>query len=335
MTTLRHRAELDGLRGVAILIVLASHTHVPGFAYEGGLAGVTLFFVLSGYLITSLLVIEHARDGKVDLRAFYLRRALRLLPALYALLLVVAIGYSFHAWSLPTLGSLPIAVVAVTGYVANWVSISSPLGVLGHTWSLAIEEQFYLLWPVTLLAGLRVLGPRRLAYIAILVAAFVVPWRIIVLEGYNYGRVFNGTDVHADALLLGCAAALLGLRLPSAIGWAATAGTVILGMAWVTGGLGQMAFLPVAAVLSLAAVAGCPAAFGWRPLAYVGRISYGLYLWHFLFVWWGWPFTLSIGVSLAVATASYRWLEQPFLRLKSRFSPADRSGVASASPAAV
>lgn len=82
-------------------------------------------------------------------------------------------------------------------------------------------------------------------------------------------------------------------------------------------------------------MAGCPAAFGWKPLAYVGRISYGLYLWHFLFVWWGWPFPLSIGVSLAVAAASYRWLEQPFLRLKSRFSPAERSGVASPSPASV
>src|SRR5450759_534901 len=143
---MKHRPELDGLRGIAILAVLGAHMGVPGFAAGGGGAGVTLFFVLSGYLITSLLFAEKDRFGRVDLRAFYMRRALRLFPALAAVLVVVVL--------LVVTGSMPqaasegvdyrIVLLGVVGYVANWVAVAGQsIGILGHTWSLAVEEQFY------------------------------------------------------------------------------------------------------------------------------------------------------------------------------------------------
>src|SRR5271157_2250169 len=167
---MKHRPELDGLRGIAILAVLGAHTGVPGFADGGGGAGVTLFFVLSGYLITSLLLAERGRTGRVDLRAFYVRRALRLFPALAAVLLVVA--------GLLAIGAMPATATAntdyrivfagVVAYVANWVAVAGQsIGMLGHCWSLAVEEQFYILWPTLLLAGLR-FGRGRLALAVLL-----------------------------------------------------------------------------------------------------------------------------------------------------------------------
>ncbi len=181
---MHHRPELDGLRGVAILIVLASHTRLAGFAIEGGFAGVTLFFVLSGFLITSLLVAELGSHGRVDLRAFYIRRGLRLLPAMFALLAVVAVGYALNAWPsppAPRIASVPVSLVAVAAYVPNWAAMAIPMGVLGHTWSLGVEEQFYLAWPIALLAGRRLLGPRGLALVALALAVLVTPWRHFLL----------------------------------------------------------------------------------------------------------------------------------------------------------
>ena len=155
---MKHRPELDGLRGIAILAVLAAHTGVPGFADGGGGAGVTLFFVLSGYLITSLLLAERDKNGRVDLRAFYVRRALRLLPALAAVLVVVVVlllaGLAPAAAVADT--NYAIVIAGVVAYVANWVAVAGQsIGMLGHTWSLAVEEQFYIVWPAMLLAGRR------------------------------------------------------------------------------------------------------------------------------------------------------------------------------------
>jgi peptidoglycan/LPS O-acetylase OafA/YrhL len=321
---MRHRPELDGLRGIAVLIVLASHACLAGFAVEGGLAGVTLFFVLSGFLITSLLVAEFGRYRRVDLRAFYLRRGLRLLPAMFALLAVVAVGYALNAWPSQAI-DLPVSLLVVATYVPNWAPFMFHInmGVLGHTWSLGIEEQFYLLWPIALLAGLRLLGARGVGLAALAVAVLVSPWRIFLLVGAEgAGRVFIGTDTHADALLLGCALALLPVRAPSFLGWLGIGGVVVTGAAWASGGMGLLLFLPVATIASVAALAGCPAMLAWRPLAYVGRISYGLYLWHFLLIWWGWPAPLVIAVAIAVSVVSYERLERPFLRLKDRYARA-------------
>jgi peptidoglycan/LPS O-acetylase OafA/YrhL len=157
---------------------------------------------------------------------------------------------------------------------------------------------------------------------ALAIAVLVTPWRTLLLEGGAVDHVFNGTDTHADALLLGCAVALLRIRAPSAIGWVGTGGIVVTGAVWASGGMGMLLFLPVATIASVMALAGCPAMLGWRPLAYVGRISYGLYLWHYLFLWWGWPAPLVIAVSIVGAVVSYERLERPFLRLKDRYARA-------------
>lgn len=319
---MRYRPELDGLRGIAVLVVLAAHAGVPGIRGEGGGgAGVTLFFVLSGFLITSLIVAERERDGRVNLPAFYVRRGLRLLPALFALVFVVIIAYGFGLW----VASPPdgLAIAAVVGYVGNWASVAGlQLGVLAHTWSLAVEEQFYLLWPALLLLGLRLGGRRRTAVAILAISIMVTPWRMILWSDGAFDRVLNGTDTHADALLIGCAIALLNVRLPSRIGLLGALAIVGLGIAWRASA--EVYFLPLAAIAAAIAVAGCPEVLGWRPLAYVGRISYGLYLWHYLFIWSGLPWPVVIFISFVTAVVSFQVIERPFLRLKDRLGSPDR-----------
>jgi peptidoglycan/LPS O-acetylase OafA/YrhL len=143
----------------------------------------------------------------------------------------------------------------------------------------------------------------------------------------------------------GAPLALLRVRSPASVGWLGIGGVVVTGTVWASGGIGLLLFLPVATIASVAALAGCPAMLAWRPLAYVGRISYGLYLWHYLLIWWGWPAPLEIAASIAIAVVSYEFLERPFLRLKDRYArvPVDAnppphiavsppSGVTSTSP---
>ena len=323
---MKHRPELDGLRGIAILIVLGAHTGMPGFADGGGGAGVTLFFVLSGYLITGLLLAELTRNGRVDLRAFYIRRALRLFPALAAVLIVVA--------ALALTGLMPqaaregvdyrIVLLGVVGYVANWVAVAGQsIGMLGHCWSLAVEEQFYILWPTLLLAGLR-LGRQRLALIVLLLIFLDTPYRFLLDLNGGFMHVFVGTDTRGDALLFGCVLAILETRWHVAVGWLGLLGVAALAAIWPADpGLGlQILFIPAAAIASTLAVAGCPAILAWRPLAFIGKISYGLYLWHGLVIWWYLPWPVAVPLSIGIACVSYFVLEQLFLRLKDRFGRA-------------
>jgi peptidoglycan/LPS O-acetylase OafA/YrhL len=323
---MKHRPELDGLRGIAILIVLGAHTGVPGFADGGGGAGVTLFFVLSGYLITSLLLAEKARTGRVDLRAFYIRRALRLFPALAAVLVVVAI--------LAVAGLMPqaaregvdyrVVVLGVIFYAVNWVAVAGQsIGMLGHAWSLAVEEQFYILWPTLLLFGLR-FGRTRLVLVILLLAFLDTPYRLLLDLNGGFMHVFVGTDSRGDALLLGCVLALLETRWHVAVGWAGLLGLALVAALWPGDpGLGlQIMFIPAAAIVSTLAVAGCPTILAWRPLAFVGKISYGLYLWHGLVIWWSLPWPVAVPLSIAIACVSYFALERRFLRLMDLFGRA-------------
>jgi peptidoglycan/LPS O-acetylase OafA/YrhL len=178
---------------------------------RGGFLGVDVFFALSGFLITRLMIEEHASTGAIDLRKFYVRRGLRLLPALFTFLgvwgiyLLVTLPPTF--W--PVAGAY-IAVVAF--YVANWAGIWwYRLGIFGHTWSLAIEEQFYLVWPLAILLLLRrVTRPRRAAWILLVIAAVSVMWRLdLALAGASERRIYWATDTHADGLLIGAAIAFL------------------------------------------------------------------------------------------------------------------------------
>ena len=322
--SVRHRPELDGLRGIAILLVLFEHAGVPGFA-TGGTTGVTLFFVLSGYLITSLLLIEIEASGRIDLIAFYMRRALRLLPALYAVLLVVAVFLLLGLWPKEALTGTNYAVVfvSVIFYAANWVWIAGNyLNLLGHTWSLAVEEQFYIIWPVTLFVGLK-LGRRRLALVLILVGLAVTPWREYLVIHGDVAHAMAGLDTHADALLLGCAVALVVPKYSAIVGWLGVVGVLLLATAWQfepNRVFGQLMFVPLVTVAGTVAVAACPAALGWRPLAFIGKISYGLYLWHGIIIWYHAPWPITVAVSLVVAVLSWYVIERPFLALKGRFA---------------
>ena len=310
-----YRPELDGLRGIAIALVIGSHAQIPGFG-GGAAAGVTLFFVLSGYLITSLLVAERDRLGRIDLRAFYVRRALRLLPALYTVTIVVLVGYALGLWAnVPATAS---GIVGMLAYVGNWTAAAGfSSGVLGHTWSLAVEEQFYILWPLALILGLRYADRRIVAVVALAVAVAVLPWRLHVATTTAGYRTFLGTDTNADSLLLGCAIAILQPRLSKLTGLAGIVGLLVVSELW-RSSADTVPMFSLGAVTSALAVAACPTLLAWRPLVYLGRISYGLYLWHHLLIWSGIPWPVVLLGAMAIASVSYRYVERPFLRLKDR-----------------
>jgi peptidoglycan/LPS O-acetylase OafA/YrhL len=333
---LGYRPALDGLRACAVLPVLLFHGGAPGFGW--GWVGVDLFFVLSGYLITRILLQEQAATGRIDLLGFYRRRALRLLPALALLcaaFLVYAavIGVAWHGAR---------EVLVVTFYVGNWTRAFG-LGLpqyLGHTWSLAIEEQFYMLWPllmIALAAGARV--PSALRVVAIMIVA-VAGWRILLhLWGAHPDRLYNGSDTRADALLVGAALALV-LALPARAARLAAlaryawlpAVVVIVALPallpWdhrlmLLGGYSMLAL--AAAIILTAALDDGPSArrLGDPRLVWIGQRSYGLYLWHYpIMLAARTQFQVPEGVTLTLievagaflcATLSYRFIERPLL----------------------
>ncbi|MGZ4618673.1 MAG: acyltransferase family protein, partial [Frankiaceae bacterium] len=212
----RYVPALDGVRALAVLLVLAYHLRLPGL--PGGLLGVGIFFTLSGYLITDLLLAQWDARGRVNLRAFWIHRARRLLPAVFVVLVAVA------AWVLlfdrARLSSLGGEIAAACGYVSNWWVIAqngsyfsrfAPPSPLGHLWSLAIEEQFYLIWPWLLLLGVRVVRNRYLLAGLTLAAAAASALAMAALytPGLDPTRVYDGTDTRAFALLIGAAAAMV------------------------------------------------------------------------------------------------------------------------------
>lgn len=335
--TFEHVAALDGLRALAVAAVLVFHSEL-GFA-DGGFLGVSVFFTLSGFLITTLLVREHHRSGQVALGAFYGRRARRLVPAAYACVAAVLLLTPF--WSVRQRQDLPGDAIASVANVANWrfafagqsyqdlfTGTPSPLA---HFWSLAIEEQCYLLLPLVVAWALRWGGARRLAQVlAVLLAGSLVA----TLLTHDLDLVYNGTHTRAAELLLGALAALVVLhRRPgervlaamSLVGLAAL--TVLVAVSglddrWLYRGgfvlVGVCSAVTVVGLLGshrLARVVGC------RPMVAVGRRSYGVYLYHwpvFLVLttertgWSQWPLlTVRLAVTACVAAASYRWLEMP------------------------
>ncbi|GGP13297.1 acyltransferase [Nonomuraea glycinis] len=313
-----HLAALDGLRGVAILGVLLFHTgHL-----SGGFLGVDLFFALSGYLITDLLLREIAVTGAVSLVAFWGRRIRRLLPALVIMLVVVTLLVRLVGppdLVRTTLSDGPWVQVNLI----NWHLLAESAGywdrfgadrVFGHLWSIAVEEQFYLVWPVLVLVvarwGRRVAG--RVALVAILVSAVSLILMVTLADPADPTRVYTGTDTRAFSLLLGAAIATRPIRdalartvgtrpvhdgLARTVGgWAGgAAGLVVVGMgvawalvdgvdsAWLfTGGL-FLHSLAGALLVGLCVQAPHTAvarALAWQPLRRLGLISYSVYLWH-------------------------------------------------------
>jgi len=342
-----YEPSLDGIRAIAVLFVIAGHLNL---VYAGGL-GVDVFFVLSGYLITALLVSEFSANGRINLKKFYMRRALRILPAVILLLVVlnVLVAIIQPAEQTVTLRSNSLAALF---YIANWLrAFGRDLGIVGHLWSLSIEEQFYLLWPITLLFLLsRRLKTNQILLIIGIAVVLVNFDRIYLYHGIeSFNRIYNGTDTRADALLIGCALGLSGYRiLPGRIFavlgliGAAFVGYVLFRAYPVSANL-QVPFgltvggtlFAVGVVFSLAAVLSNPQNIFAKllripPLVWTGRISYGLYLWHFpvfTFIAGWFPeweparlAALKIAGTFACATLSYYLVERPCLNLKKKFS---------------
>ena len=371
---------MDGLRGIAILMVVFSHvgeTCSPTFLkwvwplalFADWDCGVTIFFVLSGYLITSILLREYDTIGRIDMKAFYMRRILRIFPAFYLFLLFL-IGLDLAgAIHLPAsdflfAGSHLINYSTAIHLAFHWpVETSSDYWFIGHFWTLSMEEQFYWMWPLTLTVLLR---KRWWGVLAVVILALP----LIRLTSYYLcpglrGQLGMMLHTGSDGIFTGCLLAILLARRPPL-------GTKLLLPAWgvalvpvyiclvnpligsvMPRGFGLLAgktLLLVAIVLFLANVL-LQEGPNWyhrflenRVLVFLGRISYSLYLWQQVFLttydktWLG-KFPINLAMAILVGWLSYRFVEQPFIRLKDRFSPAHtkrakpEAGIAVAVPA--
>jgi peptidoglycan/LPS O-acetylase OafA/YrhL len=333
----RHLATLDGWRAVAIVIVVISHARSPLFMRPGwvhdlapfGRLGVDIFFAISGLLICGRLLDEAEQTG-IDLRAFYVRRAFRILPPY--LLYLGALGLLNAAGAVAlTPVDFFVSVVFVRNYLMTGLSLYT-----NHFWSLAVEEHFYLLWP----SALRTIGPRRSIGAALFVCFAVTVWRGILVRSPHLLALFPRTgvlwqtDTRIDALLWGCVAAL--------------------GMRWLAPFLSRWSLTwPILFVLAFAAARHAPLqplvyAIGFSalvlstvlnqrsltsrvlelsPVRWVGRISYSLYIWQTLFFeqesptgvlgWFQRP-PLNVVALIACATASYYFVEKPMIAIGKR-----------------
>lgn len=336
---LGHRPALDAVRGIAVTLVVLAHARVGMGA--GGAVGVTVFFTLSGFLITALLLEERADTGTIHFRAFYARRAYRLLPALVLFLAAMGIASLVgDQSSLPTgrdfLGAL--------FYVGNFTSaIHGHDTVILHTWSLSVEEQFYVAWPlvlVGLLSGGHG-GLRRVVMVAAALSLLAVILRVALYDGgAGAARVTYGTDTRADGLLIGCILAVAahrgvlprwGTRLAT---WLAGVALALLAMlAFVAGPQATLTVPTVASLLTVVlliavVLGGDGGVLMSRPVRWLGRRSYAVYLWHYPAVaaaaWltgWHKPVGLAVAVAFTLAMAHLSWVcvELPFLQRKTRF----------------
>ena len=343
----KHVPELDGLRGIAITSVIIHHQLAP-ISLSGGFLGVDLFFVLSGFLITSLLLAEFAQANRISLRNFYMRRLLRLGPAL-SLYLIATFLVAYSTQSISIVRQLKLIAVAVF-YLTNWrmaLGWDSALDPTAITWSLSIEEQFYLLWPLLLTVCLAVKLRRRFIAggLAIVILGIAVHRYVLLEAGADLTRLYYGSDTRADALLVGCIFGLLNAKMVQLrnktrlLNTAALVSALALGFLSFTshfedlflyrGGFTAIAIL--CGVLIYAA-ANSPAralsaTLRFPPLMWLGHISYGLYLWHWLIVrnvslysLGRWEATAKLGLSIGIAATSFYVFEKPINRLKTRFT---------------
>jgi peptidoglycan/LPS O-acetylase OafA/YrhL len=349
----RSNPSLDGLRGVAVLLVVLAHT-LPGI--QGFTLGVDIFFVLSGFLITRLVIDELSRTGHASLRRFYIRRVFRLFPALFVFLAAVLIWTQLFA---PQAGIAMVHGTVLSGllYVENWHIIAVgqvgstvfPRDPAAHTWSLSVEEQFYLVWPILLILAWKWKGKRAALALAVfgLVAAigdtFGLAW-----FGTTVGRVYFGSDTRAAQLLAGCCVALLAHcrllpRVPRPASAAALAALLVIAVfpfpliyqqtatalcgGLLIAGLSQHELWPLATVRA----------------RWLGQRSYAVYLWHpfigvilFYQLHVGDGLGMLVGVllpSLFVADITYRWVESPLREVGRRL--AARTGTHVVAPAGI
>ena len=348
----RYLPGLDGMRALAVIAVVLFHS--PLAVATGGFLGVEVFFVISGYIITRALLTEREERGRIAIGRFWLRRARRLLPALFLLLAGVAAWSAFFAEG--ELAGLRRDMGAAFFYVTNWdlivtgenyfASWERP-SLLRHLWSLAVEEQFYLIWPLLLIGGLAVLRKRLLLALILAGAALSAGVMAALHEpGGGVSRIYYATDTRASGLLIGAALAFVwsaplavahgrirvaaegaGLAMLGAAGLGALTGFVLLldgDSTFLYRGGFALTGVATAALIVAATHGRSPFArlLGIQPLPWLGLRSYGIYLWH-------WPvmaltrpgvdvpldglalFALQAALTLALAEASYRWVETP------------------------
>jgi len=348
---------LDGVRALAVLGVLLYHGDLTWM--RGGFLGVDVFFVLSGFLITTLITEEFGRSGRIDFKRFYLARGRRLLPALLLMLVVVGMLAAFVYRD--SAASFRADAIASLFYVTNWwyvISDASYFEAIGrpaflqHLWSLAVEEQFYFIWPALAFVLLKWRGRRGVFWVALGGALLSTAWMIFLSVSNGYpteadpSRVYFGADTHVMGLLLGAALAMvwrpgrLSTRLTAGAQAIVTAigALALLTVIWFFWQVGEYSpfmyrggFLVLSAIVCvLIAAASHPGApfgrmIGSQPWRYIGQRSYGLYLWH-------WPifvitrpvldiplegvanFILRFGLTFLVAELSYRYVEIPIRR---------------------
>jgi peptidoglycan/LPS O-acetylase OafA/YrhL len=365
--SLEYRPYLDGLRGIAVLLVFVFHAARPGL--PGGFIGVDIFFVLSGYLITRILLSQHQRSGRIRVADFYARRIRRLMPAVILVVLVVVLREVVWGDILETATRLRDAI-ATLFYVENWNLIyqadqyfeaSLSPSPLRHAWSLSIEEQFYLVWPLVVIVVLWATR-RRLGRSAAIVLGAVALSAVAMAVLYEPGlvtRAYYGTETRVQQPLLGAALAFLVMRFggegksdlrpwvwPAVA--AASLGALLVAARLLTGESefyyrGGSTLVALLAVILVLALERSPSqwisrALGWNPLKQLGRISYGFYLWHWPIIIWlavpeGFDFwerrvvnLAQFGLTLALSIASFILLESPIrdrtIRLGRLTSPA-------------
>lgn len=333
-------AALDGLRAIAVLAVILFHTSSAPLA--GGYLGVDVFFVLSGFLIAGILVDQFGRDARIGLTDFWLRRARRLAPALLVLLLVIAMARLAVPQAEP--GLWRGQILAALTYTTNWFQIATGADYFNqfgeqspllHTWSLAIEEQFYLGFAVLLVMVVPRLRLRGLLWLFSVLALLSAGWMFWQADR-NPVWAYYSTGTRVQALLVGAGLAVLvrhstkwwtapGSRRRAVVGWTSAGGLAVAMVfpgsttSMLRGGFLVVAFLTAGLIWGLLVPGGLSRLFAWRPLAALGTISYGVYLWHWPVFLWLQPqgeATLAreawaAGVSVILAAASYVLVERP------------------------
>ncbi|MDG1846995.1 MAG: acyltransferase family protein [Acidimicrobiales bacterium] len=350
MKIFRYRPEIDGVRAIAVLSVIIYHLNADWL--PGGYLGVDIFFVLSGYLITTLLVLEYDKDQRIDLAGFWARRIRRLMPALFIVLSAIALYFALSSSNFTRIG-LRSDLFSALFYVANWNFIAEgqsyftgfeSASYVRHTWSLAIEEQFYLIWPLTVYGIFRL---QKQKYIPILLS--VVIGTSVFLMGFLYtssdpSRAYFGTDTRVHQILLGVTLAFLltgrmrekTLRIGYRLMPVAVAGIILCfiflkdqASFYYQGGSFLVALSTVVLIAGLEGGHPVIKLLQTKLLVSIGLISYGLYLWH-------WPVIqlvgkeigpsahapnaiIAVAITFTISTISYRYVEKPVRLMKKLF----------------
>ena len=366
---LGHRPVLDGVRGVSVLAVMFLHGGLFWMG-QGGFLGVDIFFVLSGFLITALLLQEMDQTGTVSFKNFYIRRGLRLLPALITVVAVCILGIVL--FSTPDqVSAKSKSVLIALFYLSNWLPVYPPLF---HTWSLGIEEQFYIVWPLTLFLLLRWKVGFRGVLVILLAGVTAIAINRAILWSHHTDativRVYTSLDTRSDTLLIGCMAGIIiGKSMisfgPARVRWLrilAGLSTVVVGCLMFAiaadnsflyyGGFSLFGLMIALIIASLfhAPIKPLVSLLELPILRWMGRLSYGMYLWHLpVYYLYGHlfgpfpfrsytlrimlPFVIKFFAAIAVATLSFYLIEQPALRLKKRFKSSPKFQPAISVPA--